>query len=217
MSTTWTNIHNKSLCMYMLSYLLGKHLEIKLLGHRIGACLTYEKTVKYLPKACVHICSNFRVFLYLFFSSLQFFFYTHLWYGIRSTFLKGVGKKRMQKREKWKSKTKKIFSKHIFSKCINYLYYQITFNFTMGFFLVKFSENIYIFICFIKNPPLISTVSFQHVCCIKWTLSVFQNWENHPYWAKAVTWKTQLWAELDYYLPSSLWVFPFIYSSWPYY
>lgn len=120
----------------------------------------------------------------------------------------------MQKREKWKSKTKKIFSKHIFSKCINYLYYQITFNFTMGFFLVKFSENIYIFICFIKNPPLISTVSFQHVCYTKWTLSVFQNWENHPYWAKTVTWKTQLWAELDYYLPSSLWVFPFIYSSW---
>ena len=130
--------------------------------------------------------------------------------------LKGWERKECRRERNGRAR-QKIFPKHILGKCINYLYYQITFNFTMGFFHVKFSENIYIFICFIKKPFLISTVSFQHVCCIKWTLSVFQNWENHPYWAKTVTRKSQLCAELDYYLPSSLWVFPFIYSSWPYY
>lgn len=93
----------------------------------------------YLPKACVqgiHICSNFKVFLYVFFFFLPIYllYSSLIWYT--KYFLKRGGKeKNAEEREMEEKDRQKIFPKHILSKCINYLHYQITFNFTWDSFM----------------------------------------------------------------------------------
>ena len=79
----------------------------------------------------------------------------------------------MKKRKKWKRERETFLPEHVLSNRTDYLHYQITFNFTMGFLHVEFSENIYIFICFIKQQFPIGTVSLQHVCYVKWSIGFF--------------------------------------------
>ena len=42
-------IHKRFLCS-MFSFLLGKYLEVYLLGHRVGACLTLRETARPVSK-----------------------------------------------------------------------------------------------------------------------------------------------------------------------
>lgn len=41
MSNTEVIFTYRSLCMYVLSFLLGKYLGVEMLGHMVGVCLTF--------------------------------------------------------------------------------------------------------------------------------------------------------------------------------